>query len=228
MNHPHVINLDKRTDRWANLEKEWKGAFKLTRVPAVEASPGWVGCALSHIKIIEDAKARGDPYVLVWEDDCIPRNRHPRAIKELWDEVSYKLSLYPDQWDIVLGATSAAYNSATYNPTLSTHHVQVYNLPHGFTTHWVLYNSRIYDRMISWKEVQEPQIDVYLFKNFRVKVIVPFVAEQAPGFSDIESHVADYTNMFNRTEEHISHLRQCLTTTINNSPPVRTPSFMNR
>ena len=81
MSDPYVINLDRRTDRWTELEQEWKGIFNLTRVSAVEASPGWVGCALSHIKVCEDAKARGDPFVLVWEDDCRPRNRHPRALK---------------------------------------------------------------------------------------------------------------------------------------------------
>ena len=131
MADPYVINLDKRTDRWTELERAWKGVFNLTRTHAVEASPGWVGCALSHIKICEDAKARGDPFILVWEDDCRPRNRHPRAVKALWEEVLPKLVQHRDQWDIVLGATSAAYKGATRNPRLSTPNVSVYDLPHG-------------------------------------------------------------------------------------------------
>jgi hypothetical protein len=207
MSQPYVINLDKRTDRWADLERAWKGVFKLTRVPAVEASPGWVGCALSQIKVCEEAKARGDPFVLLWEDDCIPRNRHPRAIKALWDEVLPKLAENRDQWDIVLGATSAAYKGATRNPRLSTPNVTVYDLPHGFTAHWILYNESSYDKMIEWKTVRDPQIDVYMYNQLRIKVVMPFLAEQAAGFSDIESSDVDYQHMFQRTEEQLKNIR---------------------
>lgn len=227
MAEPYVINLDSRPDRWNTLQSAWRGVFDVKRVSAVEAKPGWVGCALSHIKIIEEAKARGDPSVLVWEDDCTPRNRHPRAIKELWNEVSYKLSLCRDQWDVVLGATSAVHGGSTFNPGLSTQHVQVYDLPHGFTTHWILYNSSSYDRMIEWKVARDIQIDVYLFNKFRVKVVLPFLAEQAPGFSDIESKETNYAEMFNRTENSIKPVCS-ISTLLGNSPSVQTPRFMTR
>lgn len=228
MASPYVINLDARPDRWNALQTAWKGAFNLKRVSATHANPGWVGCALSHIHIIEAAKGRGDPSVLVWEDDCKPRNRHPRAIKELWNEVSYKLSLYPDQWDIVLGATSAAHKGATFNPLLSTQHVKVYDLPHGFTTHWVLYNASSYDRMIEWKKTSEPQIDVYMFNKFRVKVVMPFLAEQFPGFSDIETRETNYGQMFERAENVIQQSAYSLTSVIGNLPQIQTPKFMTR
>jgi glycosyl transferase family 25 len=207
MTDPYVINLDKRTDRWADLEREWKGVFKLTRVPAVEESPGWVGCALSHIKICEEAKARGDPYVLAWEDDCRPRNRHPRAVRALWEEVLPKLMQHRDQWDIVLGATSGAYKGAVKNRGLSTPNVTVYDLPHGFTAHWILYNESSYDKMIAWKTVRDPQIDVYMYHHLRIKVVMPFLAEQSSGFSDIESSNVDYQHMFERTEEQLKNIK---------------------
>jgi hypothetical protein len=207
MTDPYVINLEKRTDRWTDLEREWKGVFKLTRVPAVETSPGGVGCTLSHIKICEEAKARGDLYVLAWEDDCTPRNRHPRAIKALWEEVLPKLVQHRDQWDIVLGATSAAYKGATRNPLLSTPNVTVYDLPHGFTTHWTLYNESSYDKMIEWKAVREPQNDVYMFQHFRIKVVMPFLAEQRPSYSNLVNEETNYHHMFERTEEQLKNIQ---------------------
>jgi len=229
MANPYVINLDSRPDRWEHMQVAWKGAFELTRVSAVQETPGWVGCALSHIKIVEDAKQRGDPMVLVWEDDCIPRNRHPRAVKELWNEISYKLSCCRDQWDVVLGATSAAYKGATYNQPLSTRNMEVYDLPHGFTTHWTLYNSSAYDRMIEWKTLRDPQIDVYLFKTFRVKVVVPFLAEQNTGYSDIESQQVDYHDMFDRTELLLNQTRNnTLSKLLHSAPPIQSPKFMAR
>jgi hypothetical protein len=207
MTDPYVINLEKRTDRWTDLEREWKGVFKLTRVPAVETSPGGVGCTLSHIKICEEAKARGDLYVLAWEDDCTPRNRHPRAIKALWEEVLPKLVQHRDQWDIVLGATSAAYKGATRNPLLSTPNVTVYDLPHGFTAHWILYNESSYDKMIEWKAVREPQNDVYMFQHFRIKVVMPFLAEQRPSYSNLVNEETNYHEMFERTEQQLKNIQ---------------------
>lgn len=228
MTNPYVINLDSRPDRWQTLQNNWKGAFQLTRSPAVQASPGWVGCALSHIQIIEEAKARGDPYVLIWEDDCQHRNRHPLAIRELWNEILYKLSLNTEHWDVVLGATSAVWKGATYNPGLSTQHVKIYDIPHGFTTHWILYNASTYDRMIQWKDVRDPQIDVYLFKMFRVKVMTPFLAEQASGFSDIESRDVNYNEMFDRAEVTLNSNNILLSSLIKNAPNVQSPKFMTR
>jgi GR25 family glycosyltransferase involved in LPS biosynthesis len=218
MSNPYVINLDERTDRWEQLQKEWKGVFNLTRVSAVKETPGWKGCALSHIKIIQEAKDRGDPYVLVWEDDCVPRNRHPIAVKELWNEVLYKLSLHRDKWDIVLGATSRAVKGGTYNSSLSTKHVRVYDLPHGFTTHWTLYNSSCYDRMLEYKNTLDVEIDVFMFQKFNVKVVIPFLAQQRESYSDIESRLTNYTSWFDEAETRLANQQKTIQSILKNTP----------
>lgn len=203
---PYVINLDKSTSRWKKLQTDWKGVFNLTRVSAVEKTPGWMGCALSHIKIIEQAKARKDPWVLVWEDDCIPRLRNgehtsPIVIKQLWNTTLEKLSQHMEQWDIVLGATSQVIGKATYDSALSTKLVKMYKITNGFTTHWTLYNASVYDRMIAWKIKSALPIDVYMYSIARVHVTKPFLAEQTPGFSIIENKHEDYSHLFNNAEK---------------------------
>jgi hypothetical protein len=205
MTTPYVINLDRSPERWQKIQQEWKGAFPLQRLPAVEASPGWVGCGLSHVKAVEEAKARGDPWVLVWEDDCIPRKRNGEGgnvhvIRRLWDTVMSQLARYPRKWDIVLGATSRVLETPQRDNELSSNLVSVYRLPRGFTTHWTLYNAAIYDSIIQWKETCPSPIDVYMYEKARIYVTVPFMAEQRPGYSLIENVQTNYEDAFRTAE----------------------------
>lgn len=205
MTTPYVINLDRSPDRWEKIQREWRGVFPLQRLSAVEASPGWVGCGLSHVKAVEEAKARGDPWVLVWEDDCIPRKRNGEAanvhvIRRMWNTVMAQLSKFPQKWDIVLGATSRVLATPQQDSDLSTPLVAVYRLPRGFTTHWTLYNAAIYDSIIQWKETRPSPIDVYMYEKARVYVTVPFMAEQRPGYSSIENIDTNYSEAFRTAE----------------------------
>jgi hypothetical protein len=81
--------------------------------------------------------------------------------------------------------------------------------------------------MIEWKQTNEPQIDVYLFNKFRVKVVTPFLAEQFAGFSDIETQETNYVPMFDRTESAI-HQPHSITSIISKLPQIQTPKFMTR
>lgn len=225
MTTAYVINLDSRTDRWEQVQKDWKNAFPLVRVPAVLATPGWKGCSLSQIKIVEEARARGESYVLVWEDDCMPRNRHPFAIRALWFEIMAKLNANQDKWDIVLGgATWAQGTTVSINNDLSTYNATVYNLPRGFCAHWALWNvNTTYDKLMEYKTTLESQIDVYMYNHFRVKVVVPFLAEQRQGYSNIENADVNYADWFNSSESRYIE-KFSLKTILQKMPVPRTPT----
>jgi len=73
MNNIHkivYINLDHREDRRAEVEGELSQmGLSGERFPAIFRKPGTVGCGLSHIAVLEKAKAAGWENVLILEDD---------------------------------------------------------------------------------------------------------------------------------------------------------------
>jgi hypothetical protein len=82
--------------------------------------------------------------------------------------------------------------------------------------------------MIEWKNLRQPEIDVYLFNTFRVKVVIPFLAGQTPGFSNIEGMERDYDGWFNYTETSIATTKHTLGQLIGNAPGIQFPKFMTR
>lgn len=66
------INLDERTDRRAQAEKEFKRVgLNAQRVQAIKMKPGALGCTLSHIKCLEMAKEKNWDHVMICEDDIL-------------------------------------------------------------------------------------------------------------------------------------------------------------
>lgn len=67
------INLDKRPDRNEHILKELERfgipSEKIMRIPAIESEKGAYGCALSHMKAMEEMKKTTDEVWCVLEDD---------------------------------------------------------------------------------------------------------------------------------------------------------------
>jgi len=64
----YVINLDHRQDRLLQITKELQG-IPFKRFSAIKTSPGIVGCGLSHLAVLKEARALGIKNLLIFEDD---------------------------------------------------------------------------------------------------------------------------------------------------------------
>ncbi len=177
----YVINLNKRTDRWENIQKNFSDPyFNLIRVEAVEHKKGWVGCFMSHKKCLEIAKEKNLPYIFVIEDDCIPFEPS-NFIVRLKKIVNY-LETH-DDWNIMIGSTAST-KPSFYDKIIPFDENDYFvEFNSAFMTHMVFYNKNIYDFFLN-EEITSP-IDQFWHRKIKALIPVPFIAKQYPNFSDI-------------------------------------------
>lgn len=207
--HVTYINLDKRTDRKIHVVKELQkiGVSNPMRFKAIELTNGAVGCSMSHLKCVENAKADNLDYVLICEDDIEFLNPG-LFLNQLTDFFNSNV-----QWDVVLIAGN---NMIPYNPVNHTC-IQVFNCQ---TTTGYIVQKHYYDTLIqNYKDgikqlIKDPsnkdfKIDKYWFnlqKTDNWYLIIPLSIIQREDYSDIEhkntnfgSYMLNYNKAYKST-----------------------------
>ena len=94
------INLDHRIDRKEHVEKELDSiGIKAKRFNAIKMENGAIGCSMSHLKILQDAKNNQLDHVLIVEDDITFLN------SELFkSQINRFFELHGNKWDVILFA----------------------------------------------------------------------------------------------------------------------------
>jgi len=185
------INLDHRTDRRAEIEKELADMdLKFERFPAIRTQYGLVGCGLSHLAVLKEAKARGYPNVLIFEDDfqflVTKEQFHTSLQKALTKEydvimLGYNTDETPEVVDgrmrltNVQSASGYIVHSRMYDTLLAVQEEAVKRLDET-KMHWLYANDK------SWKVLQ-PTTLWYALQ--------PRTGKQRPSISD-----ADYAPKF--------------------------------
>jgi glycosyl transferase, family 25 len=198
----YVINLDRRPDRWEQLQKDWVDypELNLIRVSGVEYDPGRVGCARSHLKLVKYAKDHKMPYILVLEDDARPTQH----FKKLWKRCLTYLDNHQDEWDIFNGGTSMVSLSKGTAEKLTK---IMFKSDWAYGLQFVIYNEKCYDKILTWEDIpgkleDRPPIDVFytnIFINLITYAVFPFIAVQRQGNSDILNVYTDYSGSYKHT-----------------------------
>jgi len=195
--HIFYVNLDKRIDRKEEIERELTNyGLEAERFPAIYfPEEGIVGCGKSHLQVLELAKSRKYPNVLILEDDFYfvePKDVLENELSKLFEFkpnfdvcfLSYNLEHYYIDNDnsfltrTKFSTTASGYlvNGHYYDKLIDLYKESIPKLE-STKKHWIYANDQI------WKILQE--VDEWYCFTKRL-------GKQRDGFSDNGNKYVSY------------------------------------
>lgn len=194
----YYINLDKRTDRKADILSELHkmniNPNKIKRISGVITKMGCLGCSQAHLNCLKDFKLNNYQTCLIIEDDFIFKHNKQKTYELLfnfwdsntmWDVVMFSGNIIkyqqekPNLYKVNDGQTTSGYmvnkhfvDTLINNYTIGIQELSKYNKP-----------QHNYCLDIHWKKLQ-PSSKWY--------IIYPKLGYQRAGYSDIEKRNVDY------------------------------------
>jgi GR25 family glycosyltransferase involved in LPS biosynthesis len=188
-NH-YYINLSNRPDRNTSaIEQLSKLDITPNRMNAVKTKMGIVGCALSHLRCIQEAQIKGWPYVCIFEDDIViyKANLLQKKVKKLINE----------PFDVLMLAGN------NFRPF--EEHDDYIKVSKCFTTGAYIIKSHYYDtwlnnlnegiKLLMGTGNRDYSLDSFnhsLQRSDNWWLITPICCYQKPDYSDIENREVDY------------------------------------
>jgi len=189
------INLKDRVDRDILCKDQLRqiGISKPKRFNAFKTKDGAIGCFMSHLSIIQDAKNNSYPYILVCEDDVVFKD-HYKMLEKIDN-------MKDDDWDVLLlgGNMFAPY---------SIHSEDAYRIHKCFCGTAYIVRQHYYDTLINtWQPdlaelvktgSRDYALDVSWFplqQRDKWLLIRPLQVYQRPDYSNIEKRDVDYTDL---------------------------------
>ena len=150
--HQVCINLDKRADRWRQMQAKFAehDLKRVIRFPAVDGRelaiptfwddyPGAYGCLRSHLAAVEQARAAAWPSILIFEDDAV-----------LAPEFNARFAAYsnqlPGDWDMV-------FFGAIHQEPPQRISENVMRVTHSLSTYAYALRQTIFDRYIDLNRI---------------------------------------------------------------------------
>ena len=183
------------------MKSKWNSFLNLIRVEGIilpkDERPNKYraseGLGLTHMKLIQEAKARGQQTILILEDDAVPE---PNFMKR-WTELKAYLDTHLEEWEVFNGGVHFLRHY---------HNVQELNNSVLITGnlacagHFIYLNLNAMDTFLLWEE-EKLDIDMF-YCNQKLVCSYPLLAKQEDDTSDIilEERKWDYTYQQNELE----------------------------
>jgi glycosyl transferase family 25 len=189
IDHIVYINLESRTDRKQQVEKELSifPSEKVTRFDAIKQEPGGIGCSMSHAGALKLAIQNNWKNVLIVEDDV--------QWTDLANGMPLVKKLAKNPFDVIcLSGHGVKFNYKTYK--LESCHGRTAYLVNNHYFKTLLANFEEGLQKLQQTYTHDYRGDVYwnkLQKKDNWYIIMPQMCIQRPSFSDIENKFVDYT-----------------------------------
>jgi glycosyl transferase, family 25 len=195
----YLINLASRKDRLQRAKKRL-GDLNITyeRFEAIDGKtldshphlkPGEVGCYMSHLNILKDAKQNNYQSILILEDDVVFENN---MLEKFYNGYKH----IPDDWEII-------YLGANHNQPPTRINEYVVECNHAFTTSAMIIRGSALEKLLAESRDMTKQIDVVYAdlqatKKLKAYAFHPWLMYQEDGYSDIQGRDMSYTNLMRR------------------------------
>jgi GR25 family glycosyltransferase involved in LPS biosynthesis len=198
------INLDCRPDRNTSCRDQLSqiGILVPQRFSAYKTTDGIIGCGMSHLTVLKQARDNNYPYILICEDDVVFSS--PEILKNKID------TLYNwHEWDVLL----LGGNMDCFVPLIH-HSENAYRIHKCFTTTAYIVKRHYYDTLIDcWEKAMSNLIKDKKNNNYFLDVawfplqrkdkwllVKPLQVHQRAGYSDIEKRDTDYKDLMLSTK----------------------------
>ena len=191
------INLDKRTDRREHFENISPIFKDIKRFSAIEYSPGYIGCAMSHISALKKGLEIDSEYICIFEDDFMILNM------DNFNNFLHDFKTTDIEWDVIIlnprGTTIKSTSNSKFkriidNQTSAGYIIKKHFIPTLITcfeeaVQYLLTGNSygIYGIDQYWKKLQL-EYNFYYYSSI--------FAGQLPGWSNIENRMVDYNDRF--------------------------------
>jgi len=201
------INLNSRPDRKTHIESQLTsvGFSTYERFKAIKTSNGAIGCTMSHLKCLMEAREKGLSHLLICEDDTTFLK--PEVFKTQLN--TFLTKQHP--WDVVLLAGNNVLPYQNVDDTcIKVSHCQTTTCylvkGHYFTTLIENIKAGLQLLMKNPNNRFHYAIDKYwlqLQKRDHWYLIIPLTVIQLEGYSDIEQKVVNYASLMTNMHKAI-------------------------
>jgi glycosyl transferase family 25 len=208
VDHIYYINLDHRKDRLEHILQEitkippWVYSGDptvITRFSAIKHERGFIGCAMSHLAVMKDAREKGYQNVMVLEDDAT-FVESSTEIDSYFTAISEYLATGAE-WDLFF-VIANIWEARVIKGHMERH--KIINVKNGQAGACYIVNRDYYNLLIAnmddcvqngkhldmhWKALQ------YYHKWYAV---YPAIGTQLASYSDIEKYEVNYSKYYNK------------------------------
>ena len=188
------INLDRRPERWQDMQRKFDhhGIRSVQRFSALDGdkmklppnwvhTPGALGCLLSHLEIVREARRLGVPNMLIFEDDVV-------FDEQLENKFSVYIDQLPADWDMLFfGALHKD------EPVEVTENIA--RITQAYSTYAYVLRDTTFADFIELNRETERELDnnsMILQRRFNCYCFMPHLAWVETDYSDAQQRLVDH------------------------------------